>query len=218
MKNQSQSILACLLMVFALTACHETRSPTDPGGVQPGFPGSYALTGNVAAAGADRAPIAGAKIDLQTSARNSGPNSTVTDASGNYRISDLQKGTYTIFASHEGFLEAETVLLFDGAGGELRHDFVLARDSGGPLPVYSLSGMTWVRGEEGTSAYVGAKVEVLDGPQSGLNEESDEMGIYQLRGLVAGTVHVRASQGGRSETKSIDFSGSPKTIFVDFSF
>jgi hypothetical protein len=208
---KSQSILLIALSFVVLTGCRESRSPTDPAGSQPTFPSSYSLSGQVVS-GVDRAALPGTQVSID------GVKLAVTNNEGNYQITGITRGLHAVSASREGFIQALTSVLMDGVSPEIRHDFVLGRDTGGLIPQYQVAGVTWVSGSEGHSAYVGARVEVVDGPQAGLSEESDEMGFYSLRGLIAGTVRVRASQSGRSETKTIELGGSQLFVHVDFSF
>lgn len=214
MKPQSLFPVGLLLLfVLSLAGCREFRSPTDPTPPTPSgptFPASYTLLGQVLSL-PDRMPLAGARIEA-------GRMSALSDSDGQFRLSGLTGGLYTITASREGFLDTVTSAAIDGISSEIRLDFVLARNPGGLVPAYELFGMVWAKGSEGRSAYVDAIVEVVDGPQAGLSVRSDEMGMYWLRALVAGTIQVRASHSSRSETKTVELSGTGRTVFLDFAF
>jgi hypothetical protein len=63
-----------------------------------------------------------------------------------------------------------------------------------PPRTYSLSGA--ISDQATTRAIVGARVEVLNGANTGLTAVADSAGLYTLTGLVGGTFRLRASAAG----------------------
>jgi hypothetical protein len=177
--------------------------------------GTYALYGTISvfAAGGFE-PLAYARIHVLDAAGVGG--FAFSDENGRYRVAGLSPGVYTIDIALEGFVPLQNTMTLGGAVHEARRDFELSRQ-GVDRATYEVFGMVWVKGGEGRSAYVDAKVEVLDGPEAGLTAMSDEMGMYSLKGVRPGTLQIRASRGAASETKTVTLAGGAPTIFIDFS-
>lgn len=199
-----------LISLTLISACHESSLPTSPG--PPAINTQrYAIVGQVASA-ATRAPIG--NVLLEALGNAAVPTVTRSDADGQFRLAGLRAGYYEILATGEGFVRSRTLVTVGGSNEEVRQDLFLER-----LPLitaYTLGGMVWVKGSEGRSAYVDARVEVLDGPQAGLTVMSDEMGMYLFRDLLPGTVRIRASRGDRSDTATIVLKGDETNIWFNF--
>jgi hypothetical protein len=77
---------------------------------------------------------------------------------------------------------------------------------------HRLSGVAWASAK---TAYVGVKVEILDGPHAGVFTFTDEFfGMYSFEGLSAGPVHVRASMSGLvPQTLAVNVFGYTKLDF-----
>lgn len=214
MKRLTLTVWISVLTLLALAGCRESRSPTDPGPLIPPSSGTYALYGTIYEAGALSSPLGQARIEIRDAASAGG--SAISDANGRFRVEGLSLGFYTIEISLDGFVTLQNTMTLGGAVHEARRDFELSRQ-GVDRATYEVFGMVWVKGGEGRSAYVDAKVEVLDGPEAGLTAMSDEMGMYSLKGVRPGTLQIRASRGGASETKTVTLAGGAPTIFIDFS-
>jgi hypothetical protein len=127
------------------------------------------------------------------------------EASGLYELLDLPPGFIHVRTSAPGFNPIEEQL---AVGTDLPRELVLQRTV--PLigAEHALNGMVTLAGAPNTYL-IRVKIEVVDGPVAGVfTFTDDDSGTYMLRSLPAGIVQVRASNGGRTQTLSVDLSAS----------
>lgn len=161
---------------------------------------TYAISGRASDGSGN--PLSGVSIS------DGAGHTATTDGSGNYTLSGLAVGTYTVTPSKSGYTfspASRTVSVPPSATGR---DFV-----GTPV-TYSISGN--VRDDSGNPM---AAVAISDG--AGHRATTDGSGSYTLSGLVAGTYFLTPSKGGyvflpASSTVSVppdasgqDFVGTP---------
>jgi hypothetical protein len=136
---------------------------------------------------------------------------------GMYEVRDVPIGFVRVSALAEGFLQLTTAV---SVGLQVPYELVLQRVTAQP-GTSGLWGIMYAYpskpGDTTYSAYGGVKAEILDGPLAGsfAFSNDDDNGIYFIRNLPAGLVHVRASMRGlETQTKEVVVSGETRLDFV----
>ena len=134
------------------------------------------------------------------------------DATGLYEIPDLPAGFVQIRASAPGFVALDARL---PVGSNIARELVLQRSE--PLldATHALGGKAFVASST-TTAYIGVKIEILDGPLAGIFTFTDDefFGEYAFRGLPPGVIQVRASSERlQTQTVSVEVSGNTTLNF-----
>ena len=137
------------------------------------------------------------------------------ETSGFYVFSSLPAGQAAVRASADGFSSlTERVPV----GTTVPRELVLQRSDPLPNATSSLSGFAFASSSSGgsTGAYVGVKIEILDGPLAGVfTFTSEAFGDYYFKDLPPGDVRVRASaEWLQSQTLSTVVSGRSRLDFV----
>ena len=93
----------CVISISALLFCFSTFA-RQPQAAAPGT-GKASITGKITAVSGDgpASNLAGVTVKLSGPAADAAPQSTVTDADGQYEFTQLASGTYTLEASSDGF-------------------------------------------------------------------------------------------------------------------
>jgi len=125
------------------------------------------------------------------------------EASGVYELLDLPAGFVHVRTSAPGFNPVEEQLI---VGAQWPRELVLQRTAPLVGAEHTLSGMVTLSGSP-NALLIRVRIEVIDGPVAGVfTLTDDDSGIYTLSSLPAGVVQVRASNGGRTQTLSVDLS------------
>lgn len=142
---------------------------------------------------------------------SSGTVARFDEVSGLYVFERLQLGYVTLNLSAPGFVSSIRRV---PVGTNMPLEIELQRREALANATSSLQGVTWVYTSR-NSAWVGVKVEILDGPLAGIFTFSDEwFGMYNLAGLPAGVIHVRASAPWLlPQTLSVAVSGNTRLDF-----
>jgi hypothetical protein len=117
--------LGCAALAFPIcvlaVACGGSTSPTGPSAVQVATPqtASITLSGSVRDA-SNNAPLPG--TDVQIASGPDASKSTATDAAGNYTLTGLRLGVFTVRVTRAGYEIAERTL---SASGDVRLDLQL---------------------------------------------------------------------------------------------
>lgn len=143
---------------------------------------------------------------------SAGTVATFDEATGLYEIGSVPAGFVRMLVTADGFTPL-TVRL--PAGTNLPHQVVLQRRDKLPNATATLSGIVWAADAPGRTAYIGVKVEILDGPLAGAFTLTDEFfGMYHLKGLPPGLTQIRASSEGLyPQTLSVFVSGNSRLDF-----
>lgn len=127
------------------------------------------------------------------------------EASGVYELLDLPAGFIHVRTSAPGFNPVEEQL---AVGSQLPREVILQRTVSLTGADHALNGWVGLSSSPSTRL-IRVKIEIVDGPVAGVfTLTDDDMGEYILRSLPPGVVQVRASYGGRTQTLSVDLSGS----------
>jgi hypothetical protein len=127
------------------------------------------------------------------------------EITGLYEIPDLPPGFVRVRTSARGFNPVEEQLV---VGAQLPREMVLQRIEPLPDATHALGGHASREGSP-NSYLIRVKIEILDGPLSGVfTFTDDDMGLYTIRSLPPGVIQIRASLGGLSQTVSVEISAS----------
>lgn len=143
---------------------------------------------------------------------SAGTVATFDETTGLYEFAGLPPGYARIAASAPGFIESMQLL---PVGTNLPRLLLLSRREPLPNATGSLSGAAWTDASR-TAAYIGVKIEIIDGPLAGAFTLTDEnMGMYSLRGLPLGPMQLRASFASlQPQTLSVVVSENGKLDFI----
>lgn len=175
------AILATALCLPLAAGCRE--GPTAPPGVPsapsaPAPPAGFTVTGTVRATTTGE-PLSGVSV-YQVPGGKGSP-STLTDAAGHYRISLTMSDK--LRAQKSGYVPVDTATAVTAGG---TYDFELR-------PGVRIGGRTE---ERGVGALGGVRVQILTGPDAGVETTSTSWGSYTLPYVLPGVFRIRASKDG----------------------
>jgi len=142
---------------------------------------------------------------------SAGTSAQFNDATGVYEFRDLPAGFVQIRASAPEFAPIEVRL---PVGANIVRELVLQRTAALPDARHTLGGTTFVA-DRPNAAYVGVKIEILDGPLEGIFTFTDEFfAQYFFRDMPPGPIQVRASSAQvHAQTLTVDVSGNTTLNF-----
>src|SRR5262249_14166464 len=195
--NYALSGLAAGTIQLAFTATGHTRAdrsavvgPDNPSAtlnveLTPVTPGSYSISGRVIGLGG--LAVGGATLTIKNAAPdpNAGKSAT-TDASGNYRLANLARGTVQLEVSASGYVNSQRSVALTSDQANPTSDFSLTPT----VTAYVMAGTVV---NEANSPVSGAKVETTDSAavaNTGKSATTDATGRYRIEGLALSTVNT----------------------------
>ena len=146
--------------------------------------------------------------------RKAGTVASFDPTTGFYVFDNLPAGYVQVLVTADGFASLTERL---PVGVSVPRELVLERSAPLPDATNSLTGLALASGSPSGaySAYIGVKVEILDGPLAGVFTFTDEFfGGYSISGLPAGEIHVRASaERLQTQTLGVVISGNTRLDF-----